>query len=106
MTAYNKLLQINKKIEVFMSKNIRDYISSNQSSSNANELPVEVKGTVDKFSRMSESQLLSEMKNLAFQGKNDGSINEQSLKDFYTQMSPMLTADQRNKLKSLINSIR
>lgn len=98
-----------------MKKNIRDYMNNNYSDSenlnnnnsavNMNDIPPDVKGKVDNYSRMSESQLMNEMNKLAFQGKNNGTVTAESLQSFYNQVSPMLSQQQRTKLKQLINSL-
>lgn len=71
---------------------------------NSNE--EEVKKQVHKYGSMSESQLMEEMMKVANNSKAQGSLKSEDLDKFYKQVAPMLNEQQRNRLKSLIKSLK
>lgn len=89
-----------------MGKNIRDYINSGNSKPLAQRAEQDVRNDVNTYGKMSEQELMCEMARVAQQSKAQGSLDDNSIKQFYAQVSPMLTEQQRNKLKQLINTLK
>lgn len=90
-----------------MAKNLKSNIGANKTmgAKVAAKSGVD-KSVVDKYSGMNESQLMSEMIKVAATSKANGTLNDAELENFYNQMSPMLTVEQRKKLKALINTLK
>lgn len=90
-----------------MAKNLKSNIGVNKNLASKASVKSGVdKSVVDKYSGMNESELMSEMIKVAATSKANGTLNDAELENFYNQMSPMLTAEQRKKLKALINSLK
>lgn len=66
----------------------------------------DTKKTVAKYSRMNEKQLMQEMMKVANESKESGELTAEKLEEFYRQSAPMLTHAQRNKMRSIINSLK
>ena len=60
---------------------------------------------MEHFSTKSESELLAELKSSFESGTADGSITPESIRQFTDTVSPMLSAEQKKKLASLIKSL-
>ena len=58
------------------------------------------------FSGMNEQQLMSEMFRVAAGERDNGSLDAEKLEDFYKKASPMMSQQQRNKLRALINQLK
>lgn len=90
-----------------MAKNLKSNIGANKTMGAKVTAKSGVdKSVVDKYSGMNESELMSEMIKVAATSKANGTLNDAELENFYNQMSPMLTAEQRKKLKALINTLK
>lgn len=103
--------------------NIRDFIKSQNANAKKPQKPTKqasqqqqeqqppdveqkAENTAKKYMGMNEQQLMAEMQRLAAQNKQNGTLNADSLQQFYDKAAPMLTVQQRNRLKSLINSLK
>ncbi len=67
-----------------------------------NELLDDVLG---KYKNKTEKELMEELNRAVSRAKEDGSFNEQSLKDFVELVSPHLSEEQLEKLNGLISAI-
>lgn len=61
---------------------------------------------IDKFSNMSEDELLNQMFNIARQKKEAGQLTNSDLDSFLATASSVLQPSQKEKLQSLINMIK
>jgi len=61
--------------------------------------------TLESLSGMSEGQLTALLASEAAKAKANGTLNADTLRDFWNQMAPMLNEEQREKLKELIKII-
>lgn len=101
----------NKDLKEFLKNGNATYSEStgdssvNVSSSSEN-LGKDTKKTVAKYSRMNEKQLMQEMMKVANESKANGELTAEKLEEFYRQSAPMLTHAQRNKMRSIINSLK
>ncbi|MEG2561587.1 MAG: hypothetical protein RSB10_03140 [Clostridia bacterium] len=81
-----------------------------KNSSNANNANSATSGysasDVDKFSNMSEDELLNQMFNIAKQKKDAGELTNADLDSFLATASSVLQPSQKEKLQSLINMIK
>ena len=82
-------------------KNFKDYVKNKESNTGS-----DIQKTVESYSGKSESELLQEIMGLADKGKKDGSLTEESIKNFEETMSPLLNEEQKAKLKTILDSIR
>lgn len=58
---------------------------------------------INKYSNMSEERLMQEMFALVNEGKQNGTLNNQQLEEFFNSASCMLSAEQVSKLRSIID---
>ncbi|MDR1094249.1 MAG: hypothetical protein LBL66_08900 [Clostridiales bacterium] len=65
-----------------------------------------LKQTASKYEGKSESELMGELFKKVAQGKKDGTFNAAEVERFAAQLGPMLNAEQRARLQSLIKMIQ
>lgn len=58
---------------------------------------------INKYSNMSEERLMQEMFALVNEGKKNGTLNNQQLEEFFNSASCMLSSEQVNKLRGIID---
>lgn len=61
---------------------------------------------IKQYEGKSEDELISELKNIASSGRQDGTFNNEMLEGFYKNVAPMMDSDQRSKLDSLIDMLK
>ncbi len=61
----------------------------------------ELKSKVDELSSKSESELLNELTDAVNAGKQDGSFSPEALSRFISNVSPMLSEEQRKRLDDI-----
>ncbi len=64
-----------------------------------------VQEQLQSYSKMSEEDLLSRFFAQANKEKANGTLDKNALENFYQQASPMLTPEQRAKMRDLIDRI-
>lgn len=62
--------------------------------------------TIEGLAGMSESQLTALLASEAAKAKQNGTLNADTLRTFWDQMAPMLSEEQREKLKGLLDMIK
>lgn len=78
-------------------------MSSMFANQNQNNNDNSIESQINKYSSMSEERLMQEMFNLVNQGKQNGTLDNQKLDEFFNSASCMLTNEQKTKLRSLID---
>ena len=73
-----------------------------QSSQNGNTQPT-LESEINKYSHMSEERLMQEMFALVNQGRQNGTLDNAKLEEFFNSASCMLSSEQIVKLRSLID---
>ncbi len=58
------------------------------------------------YSKMSEEDLMSELKSIAESERQKGTLSDEDIEKFFNTVSPMITPEQREKLKRLIGEIK
>lgn len=85
---------------------ISDYIRKKNGGGNKkipnNGMPDEA--TINKYSQMSENELMSELFNQGSVSK--GQVSSEELDNFYSSASSFLTKEQREKMKYLIEQLK
>lgn len=66
----------------------------------------EVRTQFDKYSKLSQNQLMEEFYKEAERQKRMGNLNNEMLENFYAMMSPNMTKEQREKMRVMINAIK
>lgn len=61
---------------------------------------------INELSGKNESELMSELMNAIYTGKEDGTFNNEMLKNFIDTVSPMLSDDQSKRLKDISEAIK
>ncbi|HPD02883.1 MAG TPA: hypothetical protein P5161_05495 [Eubacteriales bacterium] len=61
---------------------------------------------IQSYQGKSEDELFSELKSRVAKGKADGSFKDKELDDFMEKVSPMLTPEQRERLKSIVKMLK
>ncbi|MDE5654259.1 MAG: hypothetical protein K2I46_01450 [Clostridia bacterium] len=73
-----------------------------QASQNNNSQPT-LESEINKYSHMSEERLMQEMFALVNAGKQNGTLDNAKLEEFFNSASCMLSSEQIVKLRSLID---
>ncbi len=76
-----------------------DFSPSNENNSSQPSLENEL----NKYSHMSEERLMQEMFSLVNEGRQNGTLDNQKLEEFFNSASCMLSSEQIVKLRSLID---
>ena len=58
---------------------------------------------INKYSNMSEERLMQEMFALVNEGKQNGTLDNQKLEEFFNSASCMLSSEQVSKLRAIID---
>lgn len=65
----------------------------------------QIKSVVEQYEGASESDLMSELARQVEAGKEDGSFNAQTLSQFVSNVSPMLSDEQRSRLNDIVGKL-
>ena len=65
-----------------------------------------IRKTAEKYGNMSDDDLLSNILKTANQNKANGSLSEESLRQFVNSVSPMLNQEQKSRVEKSIRMIR
>ena len=66
----------------------------------------DIRKTAEKYGNMSDEDLLSNILQTANQNKANGTLSEESLRQFANSVSPMLNQEQKSRLEKAIRMIR
>lgn len=66
----------------------------------------DINSVVNKYSSMSEENLMQELFKTANQSRQDGTLDNNSLDNFYNQAASFLTPEQSEKMRSLISELK
>lgn len=66
----------------------------------------ELRETAKRYEGKSEDELMGEILRQASLGKKTGKLSQQDIDNFYQNVYPMLSRDQRRKLDSIIKKIK
>ncbi len=80
-------------------------IKTNDSSQKAESANDDIRKTAEKYAQKNDPDLLREILQAANNGKKDGSLSEEKLRQFVTSVSPMLNDEQRARLNSVVEMI-
>jgi hypothetical protein len=61
---------------------------------------------INKFNGKSESELMSELFNMARKNKSDGTLADADLDAFKEQIAPYLSAEQNERLTQIVNQLK
>ena len=98
-----------RSIKNFSNNNGHNIGGFNQQKSGNNvdkNVEKQVNQNYDKYNKMSQNQLMNELQKEVMNSKNNGDINPKLLENFYDQMSPNMSVEQSNRLRTLINGIK
>ena len=65
----------------------------------------DIRRAAEQYANKSDEELLSEILRTARQSKQDGTINNESIRSFVASIAPFLSAEQRARLESVIRLI-
>jgi len=82
---------------------MKDFSNFNDFSGNVEE---SVKQVEKEYSGKSEKDILSAIVARAEQGKRDGTLSDGDIDNFYNAVAPSLTAQQRKKLKKIVEELK
>lgn len=85
-------------------KSIKD--KSKNKNINENEHQNIEEKTIEELSRKSESELMSELLSVASKKRQEGTINNQDLENFKSQISSSLTKEQNERLEQIISMLK
>lgn len=83
--------------------NINDYIKRKTKKEKRGLSPEEA---IEKYSGMSEQELMAELLRTAERGREDGELDNRMLDDIRTKVAPLLTPEQAGKLNDLIEGLK
>lgn len=66
----------------------------------------EAQDLLNKYGNKSESELMGELLRSVDKGRSDGSLDEGELERFASSVSGMLSPEQYNKMRSIIDTIK
>lgn len=89
-----------------MPRNIRSNNNGNNSFFNNNQMKNEFENAKSQYSGMNEAELMGELSKKVSEGRKNGSFTDESLSEFVKNISPMLNAEQKSKLQSIINKLK
>lgn len=89
----------NNRANTSFSNSSFDSSPSNENNSSQPSLENEL----NKYSHMSEERLMQEMFSLVNEGRQNGTLDNQKLEEFFNSASCMLSSEQIVKLRSLID---
>ncbi len=72
---------------------------------NATNGDTNIMDAIGNYSKMSEEELLTQFVEEANREKKNGTFDKSALENFYSTASPMLTPEQRAKMRDLIDQI-
>lgn len=84
-------------------KSIRDFKPEEKKKSEIDETAHEL---YEKYSGLSEDQLMTELMRAVASGRRDGTFSESQLDEFVGFVSPSLDDDARKKLENLVKTIK
>lgn len=83
--------------------NINDYIRRKNKGSKPHLTPEEA---IEKYSGMSEQELMEELLKTAERGREDGELDNKTLDDIRSKVAPLLTPEQASKLNDLVEGLK
>lgn len=60
----------------------------------------------NEYKGMSEDELINELYKYVAKQKQDGTFDYDSLSNMLNQLTPLLTSEQQNKMKDILNSLK
>ena len=84
--------------------NINEYIKRKSGKAHAPQMTPEEAGA--KYAGMDEAELMSELFKAAEQGRASGELNNDVIDSFYTRLLPLLTPEQSERMRELINQLK
>ncbi|MGI6213716.1 MAG: hypothetical protein ACOYIQ_04130 [Christensenellales bacterium] len=92
---------------------INDYIrgkrkekSMRSPTSEANTSFTSPQEAVEAYSRLSQEELMRELFRIANESREKGELNNESLDNFFSNVSPMLTPEQRARMQQLLGDLK
>lgn len=85
-------------------KSIKD--KSKNKNINENEHQNIEEKTIEELSRKSESELMSELLSVASKKRQEGTLDNQDLENFKSQISSSLTKEQNERLDQIISMLK
>ena len=82
---------------------INEYVKRKNKGKNPSLTPEEA---IAKYSKMDEAELMQELFKTAEQGRANGELDNGVLDGFLTKMRPMLSPEQLERMKELINQLK
>ena len=89
-----------------MPRNIRNNNNGNEGFFNNNQMKNDFENAKSQYSGMNEAELMGELSKKVSEGRKNGSFTDESLSEFVKNISPMLNAEQKSKLQSIINKLK
>jgi len=65
-----------------------------------------IRRTAEKYANKSEDELLAEIMRLATENKRNGSLSEAQFDEFERNVMPMLNAEQRKRMESVLKMLK
>lgn len=86
---------------------LRSFRDSHKGAGGGSKPPTEedIRSAAEHYADKSDEELLAEILRTARQGKKDGTINDESIRSFVANISPLLSEEQRARLESVIRLI-
>lgn len=84
----------------------KDYCKNESKTVNNEEQSKKVEEIYDKFKDKNEDELMSELLNNVAKQKQDGTFNYNSIAETVEKLSPFLNADQKLKIKEILQKIK
>ena len=86
---------------------MKDFNNYQKPNSNSNSDAMEtIKKFASKYEGASENQLISEILKEAEKGRRNGTLSDNDIDRFSSMIEPMLSGEQRAKLKKIVNVIK
>ena len=66
----------------------------------------DLRKTAQEYGKKSDAELLSDIMRAAGEGRKNGTLSDQALDEFAANLSPMLNAEQKARLQSVLKIIK
>lgn len=77
-----------------------------QAKSNPSLDEKDLRKTAQEYGKKSDAELLSDIMRAAGEGRKNGTLSDQALDEFAANLSPMLNAEQKERLQSVLKIIK
>ncbi|MDR3262793.1 MAG: hypothetical protein LBT30_00605 [Clostridiales bacterium] len=84
----------------------KSFLKNRKVSANDKQKEEALKERLKKYEGKSQEDVMTELMRAVEKGKADGTLSSLELENFYTKAAPMLTEEQKRKMREIIDKIK